>query len=85
MCLTQNPDAIPAEPFLKYPKVSILGGGGGQRSKFWVGQNIPWPTHSNFWGAMAPLAPPVPPPLPVERYNIAILMTILFTQSNFTQ
>ena len=23
MCLTQNPDAIPAEPFLKYPKVSI--------------------------------------------------------------
>ena len=22
MCLTQNPDAIPAEPFLKYPKVS---------------------------------------------------------------
>ena len=23
MCLTQNPDAIPAKPFLKYPKVSI--------------------------------------------------------------
>ena len=22
MCLTQNPDAIPAKPFLKYPKVS---------------------------------------------------------------
>ena len=31
---------------------------GGQWSKFWGGQNIPWPTHSNFWGGHGPPGPP---------------------------
>ena len=33
---------------------------GGQLSKFWGGggQNIPWPTHSNFWGGHGPPGPP---------------------------
>ena len=31
---------------------------GGQWSKFWGGQNILWPTHSNFWGGHGPPGPP---------------------------
>ena len=61
---------------------NFWGGGGGG------GQNIPWPSHSDFWGGMAPLAPPPPPPssatpgkhhikilpLPLETRNILLLL-----------
>ena len=49
---------------------------GGQWSKFWGGQNIPWPPHSNFWGGHGPPGPPgsaTPGKLVKQGFKLAAL------------